>query len=252
MSSLSGKKALITGASRGIGAGVAVGLAQKGADVVIHYYQDQDLIQAQQVEQEINALGRQSILVQADVSKLPDIERMFDQVEATWGSLDILVNNAGILISKPLLDLTKDDYQDLMHTNLRGAFFCAQRVLAGMVAQAWGRIINISSVHEKMPTGFSAIYSMSKGGMMMMCKELARDFSRHGITVNNIAPGAIRTDINRAFLSDPANEAELIERIPARFIAEPKDIGATAAFLASEDARYITGTTLYVDGGLAM
>jgi len=250
MADLTGKKALVTGASRGIGAAIAIELAKRGADVVINY--NRSLKAAEEVEKIVADLERQPLLIQADVGKLPDLEKMFDRVEETWGPIDILVNNAGVENRKSSLEMTEDDYDWMMNINLKGAFFCAQRALRGMVRKEWGRVINISSVHDRQPTGFCSIYSMTKGGMQMMTKEFAYEFSKFGITVNTLSPGAIRTDMNREVLADPAYEAKVVDKIPSRFIGEPEDIAMAAAFLASEEARYITGATLYVDGGLVM
>jgi glucose 1-dehydrogenase len=157
---------------------------------------------------------------------------MFGRVEAELGTVDILVNNAAVELRKPALDFTAEDYDRILDTNLKGAFLCAQRALRGMKAKGWGRIINISSVHEHKPTGFCAPYSMSKGGLFMMMRELTLEFSKFGITINNIAPGAIRTDMNRAVLADPAYEARVIAKTPVRFIGEPADV-AVSALLSS-------------------
>lgn len=247
---LSGKIALVTGASRGIGAAIAVELAKNGADVIINYHRSRS--QAEEVQEKISATGVRSMLVQADVGRLADIRAMFNRVETEWGPVDILVNNAGVERRKSSLDLDESDYDWMMNINLKGAFFCAQRALRSMLPRNWGRIINISSVHEVQPTGFCSIYSMTKGGMLMMTRELAFEFSRSGITINNIAPGAIRTDMNRKVLANPEYEANVIRKIPARMIGEPRDVAGAVAFLASEEARYITGASLFVDGGLVL
>ncbi|MGH8021135.1 MAG: SDR family NAD(P)-dependent oxidoreductase [Opitutaceae bacterium] len=188
----------------------------------------------------------------ADVSQRADIEAMFDRIEAEFGAVDILVNNAGIETRTPALDFSESDYDRILDTNLKGVFFCAQRALRGMKARGWGRVINISSIHEIKPTGFCAPYSVSKGGMSMLMRELALEFSPFGITVNNIAPGAIRTDMNREVLSNPAYEAKIIARTPARLIGEPGDIARAVVFLASPASRFITGASLFVDGGLTL
>ena len=250
MVDLMGKKVLITGTSRGIGAAIAIKMAECGADIVVNYLDNKE--EAETIQQKISEVGRKSLLIQADVGKLQDIRQMFDRIEASWHSIDILVNNAGVQTRKSFLEMDEQDYDWMMNVNLKGAFFCAQMALRVMVKQNWGRIINISSVHERQPTGFCSIYSMTKGGMMMMTRELALEFSKSGITVNNIAPGAIRTAMNREVLANPEYEARVINKIPARFIGEPADIAHAAAFLASEVARYITGASLYVDGGLVM
>lgn len=247
---LKDRRALVTGASRGIGAAIARQLAAAGADVVVNYVRSRQ--PALEVQAEIEQLGRRALVVQADVARTDAIGRMFDEVEAAWGTVDILVNNAGIEERWPTGECRETNYDAIMDTNLKGAFFCAQRALEGMKAKGWGRLINISSVHETLPTGFCSVYGMSKGGLGMMMRELAREYSRHGITVNNVCPGAIRTDINRAVLADPAYEAKVTARIPAGFIGEPSDVAHLVTYLASDAARYITGASLYIDGGLSL
>lgn len=245
-----GKIALVTGASRGIGAAIAVELARGGADVALNYCHSE--AKARDVLAQVEKHGRRGMLVQADVSQKVQIERMFDQVEAAWGKVDILVNNAGIEERWATRECQESNYDAIMDTNVKGAFFCAQRALEGMKAKGWGRLINISSVHEVKATGFCSVYGISKGAMQLLVRELALEYSRFGITVNNIAPGAIRTDINRQVLSDPAYEAKVMARIPAGFIGVPEDVAHLAAFVASEEARYITGATLLIDGGLSL
>lgn len=248
MSRLENKLALVTGAGRGIGRAIALDLAQAGADVVVNYSRSRE--RAEEVARQIGAAGRRAVAIQADVSKKDDIDRMFDHVEAEIGTVSVLVNNAGIEPRADVCDFDEATYDAVMDTNLKGAFFCAQRALRKMRDDGWGRVINVSSLHELTPTGFSALYGMSKGGMALMMREMAKSYSRYGITINNICPGATRTDINREVLSDPAYEAKVIGHIPAGFIAEPEDIAPTVTFLASEAARYITGASIFIDGGL--
>ena len=247
---LKDRTALVTGASRGIGAAIAADLAAAGARVAVNYNRSPD--RAREVAGGISSGGGRAMLVQADVGAPADVQRMFDEVEAAWGPVDILVNNAGIEHRKPPAGFTEADYDAMMDTNLKGAFFAAQRALEPMKARGWGRVINISSVHELTPTGFCAVYSMTKGGMLMMMRELALVYGPFGVTVNNVCPGAIRTDINREVLADPAYEAKVTAKIPARFIADPQDVAALVTFLASPMARYITGASLFVDGGLSL
>ena len=248
MSMLPHKTALVTGAGRGIGRAIALDLARAGADVVVNYGRSKQ--QAEEVVRQIESMGRRALAVQADVSQKADIDRMFDQVEAEFGEVAILVNNAGIEVRGDVCDFSEQDYDSVLATNLKGAFFCAQRALRKMRNAGWGRVINISSLHELTPTGFSVLYGMSKGGMAMMMREMAKSYSRYGITINDVCPGATRTDINREVLSDPAYEAKVIEKIPAGFIADPEDVSPTVTFLASDAARYITGASIFVDGGL--
>lgn len=250
MTSLEGKTSLVTGGSRGIGAAIAVGLARAGADVVVNYFRSE--AQAREVAAEVESLGRRAMLVQANVADKTEIDRMFDQAEAAWGKFDILVNNAGIEERWPTRDCRESSYDAIMDTNVKGAFFCAQRALEGMKEKGWGRVINISSVHEVKATGFCSVYGISKGALQLLVRELALEYSRYGVTVNNVAPGAIRTDINRQVLSDPAYEAKVIGRIPSGFIGQPEDVAHLVVFVASEEARYITGATLLIDGGLSL
>ena len=189
---------------------------------------------------------------QADVSKYDDIQRLFDEVEKEFGPVDVLVNNAGLEIRHPSTEYDEATWDIIMNTNLKGAFFCSQRALRTMKDRGWGRIINISSVHETRPTGNRSIYSISKGGMLMMTREHAREFGAFGITVNSIAPGAIRTDLNRKVLEDPAYEAMVLKNIPANYIGVPEDIGGTVVFLTSDAARYVNGAAIYIDGGLSL
>lgn len=250
MTNLVGKTALVTGASRGIGAAVAVALARSGADVAVNYCRSPQPAAA--VQKEIEALGRRALVVQADVARCDHVRQMFDRIEGQWGPVDVLVNNAGIEQRFPARECQESNYDEIMDVNLKGAFFCAQRALEGMKTKGWGRVINISSVHETKPTGFCSVYGMSKGGLALMMRELALEYSRFGITVNNVAPGAIRTDINRQVLSDPAYEAKVTARIPAGFIGEPGDVAQCVVFLASDAARYVTGASMFIDGGLSL
>lgn len=250
MSELKNKIALVTGASRGIGAAIARDLATAGASVALNYCQSDE--KAEAVRREIEAVGGRALTVRADVSQVGEIDALFARVEAEHGPVDILVNNAAVESRGGALDFSEADYDRILDTNLKGAFRCAQRALPGMKMRGWGRVINVSSVHEQTPTGFCAPYSMSKGGLLMMTRELALEFSPFGITVNNVTPGAIRTDMNREVLSDPAYAARVIAKTPARMIGEPQDISRAVVFLASPAARFITGATLFVDGGLSL
>jgi len=250
MASLDGKLALVTGAGRGIGAAIALELARAGADVIVNYHRSEE--KARDVQTRIETLGRRAMIVRADVAQKADIDRMFDEVESAWGKVDILVNNAGIEQRWPTRECQESNYDAIMDTNVKGAFFCAQRALEGMKAKGWGRLINISLVHEVKATNFCSVYGISKGAMQLMVRELALEYGRYGVTVNNVAPGAIRTDINRQVLSDPAYEAKVTARIPAGFIGQPEDVAHLVAFVASDEARYITGATLLIDGGLSL
>jgi glucose 1-dehydrogenase len=250
MSELKDKIALVTGASRGIGASIARDLAAAGATVALNFCQS--ATGAEAVRRDIEAAGGHALIVQADVSRRVAIDAMFAQVETALGPVDILVNNAAVESRGSALDFSEADYDRILDTNLKGAFRCAQRALPAMKTRGWGRVINVSSVHEHTPTGFCAPYSMSKGGLLMMTRELALEFSPFGVTVNNVTPGAIRTDMNREVLSDPVYAARVIAKTPARMIGEPQDISRAVVFLASPAARFITGATLFIDGGLSL
>jgi glucose 1-dehydrogenase len=250
MSELKNKIALVTGASRGIGAAIARDLAAAGATVALNYCQSAD--KAEAVCRDIESAGGRAFTVRADVARRDEIDAMLAHMEAELGPVDILVNNAAVESRGGALDFSEADYDRILDTNLKGAFRCAQRALPGMKSRGWGRVINISSVHEHTPTGFCTPYSMSKGGLLMMTRELALEFSPFGITVNNVTPGAIRTDMNREVLSDPAYAARVIAKTPARMIGEPQDVSRAVVFLASPAARFITGATLFIDGGLSL
>ncbi len=250
MNDLTNRVALVTGAARGIGAAVATRLAEAGADVVVNDFCNMEL--AEGVCRQIRLLGRRALAAEADLRQTGRIDALFDRVEAEFGPVDVLVNNAGVEYRKLAADCDEALYDTTLDTNLKGAFFCSRRALQGMKRRGWGRVISITSVHDERATGFFAPYGMSKGGLLMMTRELALEYSPFGITVNAIAPGAIRTDINREVLADPQYEAKVIARIPAGRIGEPDDVARVVVFLAGDDARYVTGASLLVDGGWSL
>ncbi|MDR1962503.1 MAG: 3-oxoacyl-ACP reductase FabG [Planctomycetaceae bacterium] len=244
------KTALITGGSRGIGAAIAVELAAYGATVIVNYRQGKDA--AEEVCRTINEQQGNAFSCQADISVVAEIESMFDFVETKYGQVDILINNAGLEIRHPSTEYTEEIFDRILDTNLKGAFFCTRRALLTMKTAGWGRVVNISSVHAVRPTGNRSPYSISKAGLEMMTRELALEFSRYGITVNTVVPGAIRTDMNKGVLSDPVYEKRVVEMIPAQWIGETNDVAPIVRFLVSDEARYITGTAIAVDGGLML
>jgi glucose 1-dehydrogenase len=248
---LSDKRVLVTGAGQGIGQAIAVRLAEEGADVAINYPRDQDRAAAEATRDMIVKLGRRAPLVQADVSKPADTQRMVAETVEALGSLDILVNNAGIELHAPFLDVTEHDYAAVIAVDLNGPFFVTQAFARHrrQVKQP-GKVINISSVHEELPFPNFTAYCMAKGGMKMMMRNLAIELAPLGITINNIAPGAIETPINQKLLNDPKLLKPLLENIPLGRLGKTQDVAGVAAFLASADADYITGTTIVVDGGL--
>lgn len=252
MTRLTGKIALVTGAVQGIGKGIALRLAEEGADLAINVLKDDE--NAQALREQIEGLGRRCLVLPFDVTDLTAMRAAVAEAGETLGTLDILVNDAGIEKRAPFLDVAEDDYDAVMNVNLKAAFFLSQtfalqRQKAGK-KDAGGRIVNISSVHEELPFPHFASYCVSKGGMRMMMRNLAIELAPLGITVNNIAPGAIETPINAHLMADPKLMKPLLANIPQGRLGKPGDVAGVAAFLASGDADYITGTTTVVDGGL--
>ncbi len=246
---LAGKVALITGSSSGIGQGIAVRLARDGADIVINYNGTPE--GAEETQKQVDSLGRKSVIVKADVSKVADCVNM---VNAGWdglGKVDILVNNAGVEKGSSFVDVTEADYDLVLGVNLKGPFFATQAFVRRLrAAKLPGRVLNISSVHEDMVFPHFASYCASKGGIRMLMRDLAVELGPDKITVNNIAPGAIITPINQGLLNDKAKLDPLLASIPLGRMGTVDDVAALAAFLASDEAAYITGSTYVVDGGL--
>lgn len=246
---LSGKKALVTGSNQGIGQAIALRLAEEGADVVIDYVTHPET--AAETVQSVLKLGRRAVAVKGDLSKVADTQRMVHESVQALGGLDILVNNAGVEKSAPSWEITEADYDLVLDINLKGAFFATQAfVRHRMEVKQPGKVINLSSVHEDLPFPHFTAYCASKGGMKMMMRNLAIELAPFGITVNNIAPGAIETPINTQLLNDPVKLKALLENIPLGRLGQTFDVAGVAAFLASADADYVTGATIVVDGGL--
>ena len=248
MFDLTGKKALVTGGSRGIGQGIALALAKQGADVAINFHSKAQ--EAEVVVASIKALGRDSFAIQADVSNKESVAKMFEEIKTKWGKLDILVNNAGIVQFAAFEELTEEQWDAILDTNLKGQFLCSQQAVK-LMGQG-GRIINIASIASGgVGVGFSHIahYTASKGGVVALTENMALDLATKGINVNAIAPGIIETDMTKGMLGDEKAKIVLMARIPKGRVGKPEDIGAAAAFLASNEADYITGAVLYVDGG---
>jgi glucose 1-dehydrogenase len=246
---LEGKTVLITGGSQGIGQGIAFRLAEEGADIVVDYVgnpQSADATVAQ-----IQKRGRRGLAVEADISSVDQIHSMMKQAVDSFGGVDVLVNNAGVEKHASIWEATEHDYDLVLTINLKGAFFASQAfVQHRMAVKKPGKIINVSSVHEELPFPHFTSYCASKGGMKMMMRNLSIELAPYGITVNNIAPGAIETPINTALLNDPPKLKALLDNIPLGRLGQVNDVGGVAAFLASSDADYITGATIVVDGGL--
>jgi NAD(P)-dependent dehydrogenase (short-subunit alcohol dehydrogenase family) len=245
---LAGRVAVVTGTSRGLGQYFARALAMAGADLVLTSRKREDLAE---FANEISGLGRRAICLELDVRKHESIERFAAAAEAAYGHLDILVNNAGCNVRKPALEVTWDDWNLILDTNLRGSFFVAQAVARGMIARGYGRIINIGSVTSVAGYAGLAPYGASRGGIRQLTMSLADDWGRHGITVNCLAPGWFRTAQNNVMYEDAEWVAYLTERIPVKRPGLPNDLDGAVVFLASESSRYVTGQTLLVDGGIS-
>lgn len=246
---LSGKTAVVTGSSQGIGRGIVERFAREGADVVINYHHS--LEDAQAVLAGVEAAGRRGLTVQADVSTLAGVRRLIATAVDYFGHLDILVNNAGVEINAPFWEVTEEEYDRVLNVNLKGVFFATQAMVNhARQTNRPARVINISSVHEELPFPNFAAYCASKGGVKMLTRNLAVELGQFGITVNAIAPGAIETPINTKLLNDPAKLNALLAQIPLARLGQPEDVAGVAVFLASDDAAYVTGSTYFVDGGL--
>jgi glucose 1-dehydrogenase len=246
---LEGKVAVVTGSGSGIGQAIAERLAQEGASLVVDYRSHMD--QAQATQQRITEAGSKSILVKADVSVLADGVNLIAQAWQQLGSCDILVNNAGIEKGSNFVDVTEADYDAVLNVNLKGAFFLTQAFVRKLVeAKKPGRVINISSVHEDMVFPHFSTYCASKGGIRMLMRDLSVELGPLGITVNNIAPGAINTPINTSLEADKTKLDALLTNIPLGRLGTPQEVAGVAAFLASDDGAYITGSTYVIDGGL--
>jgi NAD(P)-dependent dehydrogenase (short-subunit alcohol dehydrogenase family) len=245
---LSGRVAIVTGTSRGLGQYMARALAKAGADLVLTSRTRESL---RAFEAEIKKLGRQAVSLDLDVRNLESIERMVAEAEKAYGHLDILVNNAGCNVRKPALDVTWDDWNLILDTNLRGSFFVAQAVARRMIPRGYGRVINIGSVTSV--AGYAGLgpYGASRGGIRQLTMSLADDWGKHGVTVNCLAPGWFRTEQNKVLYENKEWVEYLCDRIPVKRPGRPEDLDAAVVFLASEASRYVTGQTLLVDGGIS-
>jgi glucose 1-dehydrogenase len=255
---LKGQSALVTGANSGIGLAVAKALAMDGANVVVNYVTNPEAAQA--VADDIKANGGNAIILQADVSKEDQVQSMFQAMYKEFGTIDILVNNAGLQKDSPFQDMTLLQWQTVIDINLTGQFLCAREaarefIRRGVVPErsvAAGKIICMSSVHEVIPWGGHVNYATSKGGIMMLMKSMAQELAPKKIRVNSIGPGAIQTPINRSAWDTPEALNSLLTLIPYHRIGQPEDIGKLAAWLASDESDYITGTTIFCDGGMTL
>jgi glucose 1-dehydrogenase len=255
---LCGQKALVTGANSGIGKAVAIALGEAGADVVVNYVRDADA--ADSVAKVITSSGVRALAIQADVSREDQVVAMFRRMIEEFGTIDILINNAGLQQDAPIDEMTLVQWDKVIGVNLTGQFLCAReairefkrRGVVQAVSVSAGKIICMSSVHEVIPWAGHVNYAASKGGVMLLMKSIAQEVAPHRIRVNSICPGAIRTPINTAAWETPEAYQALMALIPYRRIGEPEDIGRVAAFLASDQADYINGASIFVDGGMTL
>jgi NAD(P)-dependent dehydrogenase (short-subunit alcohol dehydrogenase family) len=245
---LTGQVALVTGTSRGLGQYFARALARAGANLILTSRRRESLAA---LESEIRALGRRTLALELDVRDRASIERMAAEAESAFGQIHILVNNAGCNVRKPALDVTWDDWNLVLDTNLRGSFFAAQAIARGMIEHGYGRIINIGSVTSVFGYAGLAPYGASRGGIRQLTMSLADDWGPHGVTVNCLAPGWFKTAQNQVLYENEEWVRTLVERIPVRRPGAPSDLDSAIVFLASEASRYVTGQTLLVDGGIS-
>jgi glucose 1-dehydrogenase len=256
--SLKGQKTLVTGANSGIGEGVARALAAAGADVVVNYVSHPE--DAERVVAELKTQGVTAMAIRADVSREAEVRSMFEEMIGAWGTIDILVSNAGLQRDAPLVDMTLEQWNTVLGVNLTGTFLCVREAAREMirrgprpeVSRATGKIVCISSVHERIPWAGHVNYAASKGGMMLFMQSVAQELAPHRIRVNSIAPGAIQTPINTAAWETPEALERLLTLIPYGRIGRPADIGKAVVWLASDDADYVHGQTLFVDGGMTL
>ncbi len=247
--SLANKVAIVTGGNSGIGQSVVLELAKQGASVVIDYVSHPEVTQA--MEAQLTALGEKVMGVQADVSKVADLERLVAAAVEKYGRLDIMVNNAGIETRTSILDTTEDQYEKVLEINLKSAFFGTQIAAKQMIKQGGGgRIINMTSIHEDWPMPGNTAYCLSKGGMRMLTRTAGVELAPHNILVVGVAPGAVATPINVSTMTDPALLQRLNAAIPMGRMAKPEEIASVVAFLASDACSYITATTIVTDGGM--
>jgi len=252
------KNVLVTGGSSGIGQAIAVRFAEYGSNVAINYLREPE--EARETEDQVHACigkvqheGVQDLLVRGDVSSEDDVVRMVAETIEGLGGVDVLVNNAGIQISRPSAELSSEDFDKVLAVNLRGSFLCAREAIRHfLAAEKPGVIVNISSVHQLIPKPNYLGYSTSKGGMQNMTRTLALEYAAKGIRVNGVGPGATVTPINRAWIDDPERRRQVEEHIPMQRAGDADEMAGVTAFLASDDAAYITGQTIFVDGGLTL
>jgi len=255
---LVGQKALVTGASKGIGSGIAAALAQAGADVLVNYFSDREGAEA--TAERVREAGRRALVVAADVSVEGQVQAMFAEMIENFSRVDILINNSGIQLSAPFDQMTLAQWQRVIDINLTGQFLCAREAVRTFkrqgidksISYSMGKIIHISSVHDVIPWAGHVNYAASKGGIMLLMKSIAQELAPLRIRVNSISPGAIRTPMNLEKLTTPESYQELLSLIPYKRLGEAEDVGRAAVWLASDDSDYVHGAVLYVDGGMVL
>ncbi len=243
---LQGKVAMVTGASRGLGKAISVALARAGADLVLL---GRDAARLAEARGQVEACGRRAIVTAADVTRVAEVDAAVSRGVAEYGRIDILVNNAGVALMKPLVECTLVDWEALVKTNLEGNYLCTQRVGREMIARRDGCIINIVSVLGQMAVPLSAIYSVTKSGLIQFTRSAAYEWARYGIRVNAIAPATFETDMQKEQLADPARRAALLKGTPMRRFGQPDEMAGLVILLASKAAGYVTGQTIAIDGG---
>jgi glucose 1-dehydrogenase len=249
MDRFEGKTALVTGSSQGIGAACAVRLAKEGADIILNSRELDE--RGQEVIDQITAMGRKVVFLAEDISKVPNVTKLINDAVQAFGKLDILVNNAGVERNANFWEVTEEDYDLVLNTNLKGVFFGTQAYAKYcMGSKRPGVVINMSSVHEEIPFPHFASYCAAKGGLKMLTRNLATELAPLNIRINNVAPGAIVTPINEKLLGTPELLNKVLKNIPEKRMGKPEDVAAVVAFLASDEAGYVTGSTYFVDGGL--
>jgi glucose 1-dehydrogenase len=257
---LDGQIALVTGSSSGIGAAIAIALGEAGAKVVVNHHSDKSLKGATEVLEKIKSAGSDGFIRQCDISQEDDVKAMFAEILSRFGTVDIVVTNAGIQQDASLLDMTMEQWNTVINTNLTGQFICAREAARefkrrGVVperSKAAGKIICMSSVHEVIPWAGHVNYAASKGGVKLLMQSMAQELAPHRIRVNGLAPGAIKTRINEDAWDTPEDEKKLLELIPYGRVGVPEDVAKAAVWLASDESDYVTGTTLFVDGGMTL
>lgn len=249
MNRFENKTVLVTGSSQGIGAACAIRFAQEGANVIFNGHKFDE--RGEKLISEVEQMGRKAVFIEADISRKKGVEKLIAQAVKAFGGLDVLVNNAGMEIKNPFWKITEEEYDDVMNTNFKGLFFGIQAFTNYCIKQKIaGVIVNVSSVHEEIPFPGYAAYCASKGAVKMLCRNLAIELADFNIRINNVAPGAIETPINKSLLANKKKLNKVLENIPLKRLGKPEDVAGIVSFLASSDADYVTGSSYFVDGGL--